>query len=322
MSVVGDALRVLRRNRRPLYGFGLVVTALTTLVGGGIVAAGFLVSWGAFEDARKDAEFSIAAEDSYVAYAEQMDTLWMVAVVVTVLLLIVAAVVLAVLLTAHAVAVDHDLNDRGSLSTGELWARTRPYVGAAVRVQARTWLRALGTAFPGIVLWNLVEAGAVPGVERTLVGETATMQYRIVGWALPIAVAGLGLLVYFRHSVASAALVSEQSSPKAAVRRSWALTGGAPWKTYGLGLLLTATVALVFTLVQYAAKPVAHPLGLAMLRLSDDNVYITGVLVLITPTAAALLLLPLVILPPVCSVAALLHVKLRAEQERRVTSAV
>lgn len=320
--LIREALRALGRTWRPLYGFTLVVTALTTLVGGGIVAAGFLVSWDTFEDARRDAETEAAMEEPITAYTDQMDELQAVGAVVTVLLLIVASVVLAVLHTAHAVAVDHALKDgQGSLGVGELWARTRPHVGAALRVQWRTWLRVGGTAFVGFALWVAVEAGEVPGVERTLVGETATMQYRIVGWGLPIAIAGLGLLVYFRLSLATVALVSENSSPKAAVRRSWALTRSAQWQTYGIGLLLTATVVLVFFLLRYAAEPVAHPLGLAMLWLSGDNVYITGVLVLITPTAVALLLLPLVILPPVCSTVALLHVELRA-QESRVSSAV
>ncbi|MER5222383.1 hypothetical protein [Streptomyces flaveus] len=265
--LIREALRALGRTWRPLYGFALVVTALTTLVGGGIAAAGFLVSWGTFEDVRRSAEANVADEDPIAAYIDgRMETLQAVGAVVTVLLLIVASVVLAVLHTAHAVAVDHALKDgQGSLGVGELWARTRPHVGAALRVQWRTWLRVGGTAFAGFVLWVAVEAGAVPGVERTLVGETATMQYRIVGWGLPIAIAGLGLLVYFRLSLATPALVSENSSPKAAVRRSWALTRSAQWQTYGIGLLLTATVVLVFFLLRYAAEPVAHPLGLAML---------------------------------------------------------
>lgn len=170
------------------------------------------------------------------------------------------------------------------------------------------------------MLWTAVEAGAVPGVERTGIGETATMQYRIVGWALPLTIAGLGLLVYFRHWMATAAL---NSSSKEAVKRAWALTGRAPWKTYGIGLLLAAAVVLGFVVLRYAAAPLAHPLGLAMLWLSDDNVWITGVLVMMVPTAAALLLLPLVVLPPVCAVVALFYRDLRAlETGDRVASAV
>ncbi|WP_225859398.1 hypothetical protein [Streptomyces albicerus] len=323
--LVREALRTLGLHWRPLYGLTLIVTALTTLAGGGIVTAGFLVSWGTFEEVRRSAEQNVADEDPIVAYIDgRMESLQEVGAVVTVLLLVVALVVLAVLHTAHAIAFDHTRNGgQGRMSIGELWARTRPHVGVAIRVEGRTWLRVGAVAFLGFALWAAVEAGAVPGVERTNVGETATMQYRIVGWGLPIAIAGLGLLVYFRHCVATAALVSESSSSKAAVRRSWALTRVAPWKTYGMGLFLAAAVVLVFVLLQYAAAPVAHPLGLAMLWLSGDNAYITGVLVLITPTAVALLLLPLVILPPVYAVVALLYRDLRAlESGSRVTSAV
>ncbi|MEV0221687.1 hypothetical protein [Streptomyces sp. NPDC050704] len=317
--LIREALHALGRTWRPIYGFTLAVAVLTTLVGGGIVAAGFLVSWGDFEDARSDAEYSIASEDSYTAYADQMDSLRDVGAVVTVLLLIVAFVVLAVLRAAYAVAFERALDDddddydRESIGgVGELWAHTRPRIGGALRVQGLIWLLAGGTAFLGFVLWAAVEVGAVPGVEVTNVGETATMQYRIVGWSLPIAIAGLGLLVCLRLSVAADTLVAKNTSSRVAVRRSWVLTRRARWKTFRIGLPLTAAVVLVFFLLRYAAAPVAHLLGLGMLRISGDNVWVTGVLVLITPTAVALLLLPLAILPPVYSVIAVLHRDLRA----------
>ncbi|WP_033322756.1 hypothetical protein [Streptomyces yerevanensis] len=321
--LVREALRTLGLAWRPLYGLALRVTALTTLVGGGIVAGGFLVGWDSFEAARSDAEAAIAAEDSYVAYADQMDTLEDIGLGVTVLLLALAAAVVCVMQTAHTVALDHSLDGEGRLTVKELWARARPHVGVAYWVQWRSWVRVGAIAFLGFALWVAVEAGEVPGVERTGIGETATMQYRIVGWGLPIAIAGLGLLVYFRYCVATAALVSENTSSRAAVKRAWALTKGAPWKTYGIGLLLTAFVVLGFVVLRYAATPLAHPIGLAMLWLSGDNVWVTGVLVLITPTAIALLLMPLVVLPPVCTVVAQLYRDLRVlESDGRVTSAV
>ncbi|MGP4047561.1 hypothetical protein [Streptomyces sp. 2A115] len=321
--ILTRALRTLGSTWRPLYGFTLLLTAFTTLAGGAIVGGGFLVAWDSFEGARRDAEYAIESEDSYSAYAEQWDTLVVIGLIVTVLLLDLAAAVVCVVQTAHTVALDHALEGQGRLSVRELWARTRPYVGGAYWAQWRIWVRAGGVAFLGVVLWGAVDSNEVPGVEPSRIIDTTTMAYRIVGWGLPLTIAGLGLLVYFRHCVATAALVSENSSSKEAVKRAWALTRRAPWKTYGIGLLLAAFVVLGFVVLRYAAAPLAHPLGLAMLWLSDDNVWITGVLVLIVPTAFALLLLPLVVLPPVCAVVALFYRDLRAlETGDRVTSAV
>lgn len=313
-SVIGDALGILGRFWRPVYRFTFAVTALTALVGGGITAAGFAMAWDAFQDARRDAEMSIAAGDSYVAYADQWDTLHTVGAVVLFLLLVLTALVLAVLHTAQSVAVSHALGDsgspgdRGSLGAGELWQRTRPHVPAAFCVQALTGLSIGGVMLLGLVLWQIALHG---GEEHRF--DPMGMPYQVVGWVLLFTITGLGLILYFRLSLATAAMVKENSSPATALRRSWVLTRGSVWKTSGICLLITATVTLAFTLLQYAAGPIAHPVGLAMLWLSGGNVYITGVLVLITPTAVALLLLPLVVLPQVCSVVAVLH----AELEKR-----
>ena len=174
----------------------------------------------------------------------------------------------------------------------------------------------------GLVLWSLVDGGEVPGVEPTPLHETATWQYTLVGWVLPIAVWCLGPLLYSRLAVATAETVLERRSPFVALYRSWVLTRRARWRTLGLGALVTVAAVLVFLLARYAAAPLTHPAGLGMLWLSDDNVWITGVLVMILPTAVALLLLPPVVMPLVCAVFARLHGDLRAREEREKSTTV
>ena len=319
--LIREALRKLRLTWRPLYRLTLLVTGLTTLAGSAVVGAGFLLSWGTFEEVRRSADQDVAYEDPIAAYIDgTMENLQQVGAGVTVLLLALAAGVVAVLQTAYTVAFEYTSEEgQQALTVRELWARMRPHVGVAYWVQWRIWLRVGLVGFLALAASVVADAGVVPGVERTLVGDTATWQYRLVGGVLPITIAALGVLVYFRHCVATAALVTENSSSRAAVRRAWELTKRAPWKTYGIGLPLMAAVVLAFVVLRYAAGPVAHPLGLAMLWVSDDNPYITGVLVLITPTAVALLLLPLVALPPVCSVVAVLYRDLSAREPRVAT---
>ncbi|MGW4029431.1 hypothetical protein ACWEFL_08925 [Streptomyces sp. NPDC004838] len=315
-ELVRDALRVLRNGRRALYRFTLAVSALTALLGVGVLALGFALAWGAFEDARSDAEASIAAEDSYVAYADQWPTLLAVGAVVVVLLLGLAALVLALLHTAHALAAPGALAGPGTQDAGELRRRTLARTGDAFRVQLLTGLCAGGPVLLGAVLWLAMDAGEVPGSAYGRLSSPEGALDLLVAVGLPAAAGAVGLLVYIRLSVATAALVNENLSPRHALRRSFALTRGSLRRTVGVCLLLAATAAPAFFLLRYAAAPVARPAGLAMLEISGDNAYITGVLVLITPTAVALLLLPLTVMPLVCSVIAVLYRELDRAADR------
>jgi hypothetical protein len=313
---VGGALDVIRRHPRALYGFTLHVSALTAVLGCAIVAGGFAETWDTFEAVRDYADRNIANEDSYVAYADGgLPPLVRAGAVVSLLLLVLALLVLSVLHSAYAVGDAHARRDGGPLTTRELWRRTRGRLPAALVVNALTGLAVAAIVLAALMWWDLVERGKVPGVEPTPLHGTATPQYTLVGWVLPIAVGCLGPLLYFRLSLATAETVLEGRSPFASLHRSWVLTRRARRRVLGLGTLVTAAAVLVFTLARYAAAPLAHYAGLGMLWLSDDNVWITGVLVLILPTAVALLLLPPLVMPLVCAVFARLHGELRAREE-------
>ncbi|GHD00405.1 hypothetical protein GCM10010313_11630 [Streptomyces violarus] len=313
---IGGALDVVRRHRRALYGFTLLVSVLTAVLGSAIVAGGFAAAWDTFEGVRDYADRNIANEDSYVAYADGgLPPLVRVGAVVSLLSLVLGLLVVSVLHSAYAVGDSHATRDGGPLSTRELWRRTRQRFPAALGVNALTGLAVGAVEVAALVLWSLVESGEVPGVEPTPLHGTATPQYTLVGWVLPIAVGCLGPLLYSRLSVATAETVLERRSPFVALYRSWVLTRRARWRVLGVGTLVTVAAVLVFCLARYAAAPLAHFAGLGMLWLSDDNVWITGVLVMILPTAVALLLLPPVVMPLVCAVFARLHGELRAREE-------
>lgn len=318
---IGGALDVVRRYRRALYGFTLLVSALTAVLGCAIVAGGFAAAWDAFENVRDYADRNIANEDSYVAYADGgLAPLVRVGAVVSPLLLVLGLLVVSALHAAYAVADSHATRDGGPLTTRELWRRTRRRVPAAIVVNALTGLAVGAVEVAALMWWSLVESHEVPGVEPTPLGETASPQYTLVGWVLPIAIGCLGPLLYSRLSAGTAETVLERRSPFVALYRSWVLTRRARRRTLGMGALVAAAAVLVFWLALYAAAPLTHPVGLGMLWLSDDNVWITGVLVKILPTAVALLLLPPVVMPLVCAVFARLHGDLRAHEEASTPS--
>ncbi|MEU1801221.1 hypothetical protein [Streptomyces sp. NPDC019937] len=318
---IGGVLGVVGRYRRALYGFTLRVAAVTAVLGCAIVAGGFAAAWDGFENVREYADRNIANEDSYVAYADGgLAPLVRVGFVVSLLLLVLGLLVVSVLHTAYAVGASHAARDGGPLTARELWRRGRRRFPAALSVNVLAGLAVGAVEVAALMWWSLVESHEVPGVEPTPLGGTASPQYTLVGWVLPIAIGCLGPLLYSRLSVATAETVLERRSPFVALYRSWVLTRRARRRTLGMGALVAAAAVLVFWLGRYAAVPLTHPAGLGMLWLSDDNVWITGVLVKILPTAVALLLLPPVVMPVVCAVFARLHGELRAREEASTTS--
>ncbi|MGW0778004.1 hypothetical protein ACWD01_31160 [Streptomyces sp. NPDC002835] len=306
-SVVAEALRITGRDRRPVFGSAVLASAAALLVGGGIVAGAFAASWGLFLEARRAAELAIEYEDSYVAYADQWDSLVKVAFCVFPLLLLVAMASIAWLLTAQAVTVAHareraaagtdPASAPGALTLRALWRRSRPDFGAALRVQLLTLVCALVPGLAGLLVLVVVAMEMVPGVVWPTYHDPATVQFILVGRILPVVLWALGLVLLARFSLATAVRVADNSSATAAMRRSWVLTRTARLYTTGIFLLSTVAVAVAFTVLKWLGTYVAHWAGLLILATTGDNVWVTGVLVIITPVAVALVLLPFALAP-------------------------
>lgn len=318
-SVVAEGLRITGRDRRPVFASASLAVAAASVVGGGIVAAGFAASWGLFLEAGRTAERSIAYEESYVAYIDQWDGLVKVAFCVYPLLLLVATALVAWLFTAQAVTVAH-ARERdaagappgagpGTLTLRALWRRSRPHLGAAFRVQWLTLICALVPALAGLLVLAAVAEEWVPGVVWPTYHDPATVPFILVGRVLPVVIWGLGLVLLARFAPATAVRVADRCPATAAMRRSWTLTRTARLRTTGICLLAAAVIAVAVVVLKWLGTYVAHGAGLLMLATTDDNVWVTGVLVIITPVAVALVLLP-VVLAPVGVVLACLRARL------------
>ncbi|MGZ0199113.1 hypothetical protein ACNFR7_02680 [Streptomyces sp. RM1] len=306
-SVIAEGLRITRDNRRPVFGSACLAGAAALLVGGGIVAGAFAASWGLFLEAGKAAERSIDYEESYVAYADQWDGLVKVALCVYPLLVLVAMALIAWLLTAQAVTVAHAREHAaadtdpgrapGTLTLRTLLRRSRPHLKAALRIQLLTLVCALLPGLAGLLVLAAVAMEKVPGVVWPTYHEPATVQFILVGRILPAVIWALGLVLLSRFALATAVRVADNSTATAAMRRSWTLTRSARLHTTAICLLNAVAVTVAFTLLKWLGTYVAHWAGLLMLATTGDNVWVTGVLVIITPIAVALVLLPLVLAP-------------------------
>ncbi|WP_422130598.1 hypothetical protein [Streptomyces misionensis] len=306
-SVIAEGLRITRDNRRPVFGSACLAGAAALLVGGGIVAGAFAASWGLFLEAGKAAERSIDYEESYVAYADQWDGLVKVALCVYPLLVLVAMALIAWLLTAQAVTVAHAREHAaadtdpgrapGTLTLRTLLRRSRPHLKAALRIQLLTLVCALFPGLTGLLVLAAVAMEKVPGVVWPTYHEPATVQFILVGRILPAVIWALGLVLLSRFALATTVRVADNSTATAAMRRSWTLTRSARLHTTAICLLNAVAVTVAFTLLKWLGTYVAHWAGLLMLATTGDNVWVTGVLVIITPIAVALVLLPLVLAP-------------------------
>ncbi|GGV66588.1 hypothetical protein GCM10010277_74480 [Streptomyces longisporoflavus] len=307
-GTVIKALLITGRERRSVSGAAAAACAAALIVGGALVTGAFAVSWGLFLEARRDAESSIEGEESYVAFAGQMNELLKVAFGVFPLLLLVALALVAWLLTAQAVTAAHvaESSTAGpgagtgaacALNLSALWRRSRPHLGAAFRVQLLTVACALVPGLAGLLVLAAVDMELVPGVTWPTYHEPATVQFLLVGRALPVVIWVLGLVLISRFSLATAVRVADGCPAVTAMRRSWTLTRTARARTAGIFLLCTAAVGVVFLMFKWLGAYVAHWAGLLMLAVTDDNVWVTGVLVLVTPVAVALVLLPLALAP-------------------------
>jgi hypothetical protein len=296
-------LRIAVCERRSVFGSALLVCGAALVCGGTVVAGGFVAAWGLLLDASRSAESSLAYEESYVAYADEWDGLVRVAFWVCPLLLVVAVVSVAWLFTAQAVTVAHVREraaagaDPGPLPLRVLRRRCRPHLGAALRVHLLTLVCAAVPGLAGLAVPVAVRLGLVPAVEWPTYHEPATVRFVLVGRILPVLVWALGLVLLARFLPATAVRVADGRSATAAMRRSWTLTRAARPLTTGIGLLGAAVPTAAFLVLKRLGTYVAHWAGLLMLATTDDNVWITGILVLITPVAVALVLLPLALAP-------------------------
>ncbi|MFE2377907.1 hypothetical protein [Streptomyces sp. NPDC059398] len=311
--ITADTLELFRGGWRGLYGFSFGVALFAALVGAALVAGAFALSWHNFAVTWKGARAEIAYEDPPVGYfPEQYTSIFLRSFPFMVLLVVVGVFVLTLLLVAYAVAVrDAETADRW-LSPGELWRRSRPYLGRAIRVQLLTVL----CVAPLILLAYLVAAfyrsGGMLGIEIPRLDYWSSTPYRLLGNGSTSLVIALALFVWLRLILATAAAVNGAPTARAAVRRSWSLTGGARrWRALGVGLLLSAAVTAAYNILVYAAGPLAHPVGLAVLWLTHDNPYAAGSVMEVVPAAVSMLLMTALVLPVAGAALALLRTELR-----------
>jgi len=232
-TILAAAFQVMRRNPGPTFGFALLITGVIVLLSGVIIG---LVTVFAFSRT-----FNAAAEDIDTITAGSVALVILAAIVPVVLSIVVSSILQGIVSLEVARAT---LGEKLKLSG--LWRTARGRIGALIG-----WSLLVTTV---VLIVLLIVAGLI-GALVALGGPAGIAIGVILGL-----LAGLGATAGFiwlgtKLALVPSVLMLERTRLADAVRRSWSLTNGFFWKTFGI-------IVLVSVIVQTVASIISFPLNL------------------------------------------------------------
>jgi hypothetical protein len=242
-TLLGAAFRVLRRNPRPTFGTALLVQGVTYLFTIVVVAMATFLSMSRVASA--------VGENYNQILAGSIGTI-AIAAIVPVLLTIVASGLLQGILVLDVTR--ETLGEKPRL--GALLSRARGRIGALVG-----WTMLVVAA---VIIGIVVVGGLLTVLAVTLGGPVAGILFGILVF---LALIALGVWLGTKLSLVPSVLMAERVSIGSAIARSWALTEGAFWKTFGIQLLVAAMISIA---TQIVSTPISFVGGLAF-NLANPN---------------------------------------------------
>ncbi|MDQ0574725.1 hypothetical protein [Agromyces albus] len=224
--------RTLRRNPAATFGSGLVVQLVSVIATAAVVVPFLMFAIGRVESA-SDADFDTVLAGTVGGFI----LLMLVPVAIT---LVAGAFLQGVMVLEVA---SGTLGER--LGFGALWRRTAkriwPLIGWTALVAAAV-LAAIA-ALVGIIV-------VAAGISPTALGVSI-----LVAVLLGLGLAVLGAWIGVKLSLVPSVIVLEHAGLGAAIRRSWQLTDGYYWRTFGILLLVSV-------ILNVAAQVVVQPISL------------------------------------------------------------
>jgi membrane-anchored glycerophosphoryl diester phosphodiesterase (GDPDase) len=267
-TILGGSFRVLRRNPKPTFGAALLIQGASSVL---VLVVLGLVTY--LSLSRID---FAAADDSAVIQAGSVA-----AIVATSLAAVLFTIATSALLQGIIVLEVSRATLGEKLTLRQLWRLAHGRLWALI---GWSLLVAAGIAFAVVVL-----VGAIVLVVATLgnVGVAIAVLIGILGGFALLAVA---IWIGTKLTLVSSALMIERLSLRAAIARSWRLTTGAFWRTFGIQLLVSVIINVALQVIS-APLSLLSPLLLVLLDPNGQNQSSTiGVSIGITVLAAAVTL--------------------------------
>ncbi|MCU1580545.1 MAG: Membrane-anchored glycerophosphoryl diester phosphodiesterase (GDPDase), rane domain [Rhodoglobus sp.] len=292
-ALLGAAFQVLRRNPRPTFGFALVVTGIASVVG--------LLLYGLLTVASV-ARLSTATSADYPTLAAGSIATSIVGYLVVIVVALVASALLQGIISLEVA--------RGTLGEklrlGGLMRLARGRIGALIgwSLLLAGGIVVLVTVFVLVVVL-LVTAAGPAGI------ALAVLLYLLALAGGAVLFAWLGT----RLSLVPSALMLERLPLRAAVRRSWSLTTGYFWKTFGIQLLVIVIVQVVSSVI---ATPIAIIFVFASTLLNpngDNSGMITTLVIVGIVTVVASIVLGAVAAVLQAATPALIYIDIRMRKE-------
>ena len=236
-TILAGSFQVMRRNPRPTFGVSLVINGIIGVVTILTVGGATYFSLDRVLNASDAAVDDIAAGGVAITLISTLVGLGFALVGTAILQGIIS-------IEVSRATVGEKLKFRA------LWAVARGRVGALVG-----W-----SLLIGVVLF--VGIGLVVAAIATLVitlGDTGIILAVLVGLAAVLGAAVLGAWLGTRLSLVPSVLLLERTKLVPAMRRSWSLTTGYFWRTFGIQILIAVMVA---TAAQIVTFPVSIIMGI------------------------------------------------------------
>lgn len=227
-TLLGASFQVLRRNPRPTFGFALLVTGLIYVVGLGVV--GF-VTFFAFSRI----QFANSSADADALTAGSVGVVILSAIVPLALAIVGSAIVQGVISLEVARAT---LGEKLRLSG--LWRAAKGRIGTLIG-----WSAILTVAV-------LVVVAIAAGLIALLVafgGTAGLVAGVLLGFLLGAAFVALAVWLGTKLALVPSAIMLERLSLRDAIARSWSLTKGYFWKTFGILILVAVIINIVSSIV-------------------------------------------------------------------------
>lgn len=225
--LLGASFQVLRRNPRPMFGFALLVTGLVFFL---VLVIVGVITFFAFSRIA-----SAAPGDEATVTAGAFGLLLLSGLVGIVLSLVASAVLQGVVSLEVA---------RGTvgekLRLGGLWRAAKGRIGALIG-----WTLLVAAAVI-VAITLLVVIIAVIAALGGVVGAVIAV---LLGIGASLGAVVVGVWLGTRLSLVPSALMIERLPLRAAIGRSWSLTIGFFWKTFGIQLLVAVIINFITSIV-------------------------------------------------------------------------